>query len=253
VIGVVAMLLALGGWLALIRLWQHLAHPHPEWARKLLHIGVGMVGFGFPFVIASRIPVWIVCILAASTMLALRLWKPLKTGLGGVLSSVNRVSLGEFYFLLGLPALFTLSQGGALYGTALAILTFADAAAALVGTFHGKHRFGRDKEAKSLEGSLTFFGVSFFICAIGLNVNGVPFLESGLAALVVSAMMALLEAVARDGLDNLLLPICTYLLLRALVGLDAGALAVACLAAFVIVAGVAPWRNIRRSWAHAAD
>jgi hypothetical protein len=65
--------------------------------------------------------------------------------------------------------------------------------------------------------------------------------------------MALLEAVARDGLDNLLLPICTYLLLRALVGLDAGALAVACIAAFVIVAGVAPWRNIRRSWAHAAD
>ena len=228
----------------LIRLWQHWAHPHPEWARKLLHIGVGMVGFGFPFVINSRLPVWITCIVAALAMLAMRLAGPLRRGLGTVLASVNRVSLGEFYFLLGLPALFTLAQGGALYGTALAILTFADAAAALVGTFYGRHRFGNHPEAKSLEGSLAFFAVSFVACLIGLTQNDVGVLEAVLAALAVSALMALLEALARDGLDNLLLPVCSYLLLRSVAGLDAGALAVACLTAFVIVAGVAPWKLV---------
>jgi phytol kinase len=247
---VIGMLLALGAWLALIRVWQHFTNPHPEWARKLLHIGVGLVGYGFPFVMQSRLEVWITCGVAALTMLALRLWQPLKTGLGGVLSNVNRVSLGEFYFLLGLPALFTLSQGGALYGTSLAILTFADAVAALVGTFHGKRKFGRHPEAKSLEGSLAFLAVSFLVCLMGLTVNGLPLLEAGLAAFAVSSMMALLEAVAQDGLDNLLLPVCTYLLLRGLSGLDTGALAVACIAAFVIVAAVAPWRKVRERWSH---
>ena len=249
---VIGMLLALGAWLALIRVWQHATNPHPEWARKLLHIGVGLVGYGFPFVMQSRLEVWITCGVAALTMLALRLWRPLKTGLGGVLSNVNRVSLGEFYFLLGLPALFTLSQGGALYGTALALLTFADAVAALVGTFFGRHKFGPGSEAKSLEGSLAFFAVSFLVCLLGLSVNGWPWLEAALAACAVSAMMALLEVLAKDGLDNLLLPVCTYLLLRGLSGLDAGALAVACVAAFVIVAGVAPWRLARGGWSHEA-
>ena len=241
-IGVAWMLAALGAWLLLIRLWQHFARPHPEWARKLLHIGVGMVGFGFPFVINARIPVWITCIVAALLMLALRLAGPLQRGLGAVLASVNRVSLGEFYFLLGLPALFTLAQGGALYGTALAILTFADAAAALVGTFYGRRRFTHHPDAKSLEGSLAFFAVSFVACLIGLTQNHVGVPEAVLAALAVSALMALLEALARDGLDNLLLPVCSYLLLRSVAGLDAGALAVASLTAFVIVAGVAPWK-----------
>jgi phytol kinase len=245
---VIGMLLALGAWLALVRLWQQVGNPHPEWARKLLHIGVGLVGYGFPFVMHSRLEVWITCGVAALTMLALRLYKPLKHGFGGVLSNVNRVSLGEFYFLLGLPALFTLSQGGALYGTSLAILTFADSVAALVGTFYGKHKFGPGPEAKSLEGSLAFFGVGFLVCLLGLSVNGLPLLEAALAALAVSSMMALLEAVAKDGLDNLLLPVCTYLLLRGLSGLDAGALAVGCIAAFVIVAGVAPWRKIQAGW-----
>jgi phytol kinase len=245
---VIGMLLALGAWLALIRLWQHFTKPHPEWARKLLHLGVGMVGYGFPFVMHSRLEVWITCGLAALTMLALRLYKPLKNGFGGVLSNVNRVSLGEFYFLLGLPALFTLSQGGAMYGTSLAILTFADSVAAIVGTYFGKHKFGPGPEAKSLEGSLAFFAVSFLLCLLGLSVNGLPLLEAALAAFAVSSMMALLEAVAQDGLDNLLLPVCTYLLLRGLSGLDAGALAVGCIAAFVIVAGVAPWRKIQAGW-----
>ena len=246
-IGVAWMLAALAAWLVLIRLWQHWAHPHPEWARKLLHIGVGMVGFGFPFVINSRLPVWITCTVAALTMLALRLAGPLRRGLGVVLANVNRVSLGEFYFLLGLPALFTLAQGGALYGTALAILTFADSAAALVGTLHGHHRFGTHPEAKSLEGSLAFFAVSFVACLIGLTQNSVGVPEAVLAALAVSALMALLEALARDGLDNLLLPVCSYLLLRSVAGLDAGALTVACLTAFVIVAGVVPWKLVLRN------
>jgi phytol kinase len=245
-LGVIAMLLALGAWLGLIRVWQHFFKPHPEWARKLLHVGVGMVGFGFPFVTNSRLEVWVTCGVAAVTMLLLRLWKPLKQGLGDVLSKVNRVSLGEFYFLLGLPALFTLSQGGALYGTALAILTFADAVAALVGTFYGKRRFTSDPDAKSLEGSSAFFIVSFSVCWAGLAVNGVPVLEAGLTAFTVGLLMTLLEAVAKDGLDNVLLPVSTYLLLRALLGLDAGALVVAGLTAVVIVAGVAGLLGERR-------
>ncbi len=244
-LGVIAMLLALAGWLGLIRAWQHYAKPHPEWARKLLHIGVGMVGFGFPFVTNSRPAVWITCGAAALTMLGLRLYSPLKNGFGGVLGSVNRVSLGEFYFLLGLPALFTLSQGGPLYGTALAILTFADAVAALVGTFLGRRKFSTDPDAKSLEGSLAFFAVSLLVCVTGLFVNGVPLFEATLTAFAVGVPMTLLEAVARDGLDNLLLPVSTYLLLRGLLGLDAGALSVACIAAGVIVAGVVPWGYLR--------
>jgi phytol kinase len=245
---VIAMLLALGVWLVLVSLWQKVAKPHPEWPRKLLHMGVGLVGFGFPFVIVDRAPVWLICGTAALAMLGLRMWRPLKKGVGGVLSSVNRVSLGEFYFLLGLPALFTLSQGGALYGTALAVLTFADAAAALVGTFWGTHKFGHSPTSKSLEGTVAFFVVSLAVCLTGLMVNHTPPLEATLTALAVSVMMALLEAVSKDGLDNVLLPVCTYLLLRGLLGLDAAALLVACIIAFTLVAGVAPWHRIRERW-----
>jgi phytol kinase len=245
---VIASLVALAALLISVRLWQHRHKPHPELARKALHIGVGVIGLSFPFSFGQSQDavglVWLTCGVASLTMLGIRLARPLQRGFGAVLGSVNRVSTGEFYFLLGLAALYTISSGGPLYGTALAILTFADAGAALSGVFWGKRRYSDHPDAKSLEGSVVFWALSLIFCLLGLLVNGLNITEAVLIAMVVALMGTLLEAVAQDGLDNLLLPVMTYILLRGLTGLEALALAVALSCTVVVAAQVVP----RRLW-----
>jgi phytol kinase len=248
-LALISVLLALALLLVTVRWWQKRYRPHPEWARKALHIGVGLIGFSFPFIFVgqgdARLLVWLTCAIAALTMLGIRLARPLQRGFGAILGSVNRVSTGEFYFLLGLAALYTLTAGGALYGTALAILTFADATAALVGTFYGQRRYEKQPGSKTLEGSLGFALVCFVICLLGLLVNGQAAIEGLLIAAIVTLIAALLEALAKDGLDNLLLPVVSYLLLRGLVGLDGWALAVALVCTGVIALQLIPWQQLR--------
>src|SRR5690606_22351320 len=135
----------------------------------------------------------------------------LRTRLGGVLHDVKRESWGELYFPAGVAVVFTLARGDALrFAIPVALLTFADAAGALVGRRWGKHHYETLEGRKSIEGSVAV-GVAGALCAwVPLTLAGVPVTTAVLIALVMGLFGMILEAIAWRGLDNMFLPLAAF-------------------------------------------
>jgi Dolichol kinase len=220
------VLLILGGLMLALRRWQWTARPNPELVRKLLHIPMGMVTLTFPWLFES---VWQVAVLgglAIAWLMTLRLYRPLAQGLGSVLGGVGRRSLGEVYFPLSVVILFALTPGQPLlYVIPILILALADAAAALVGTRYGQMRYVATEGYKSTEGSLSFFMATFFSVHVPLllfSETGRP--ESLLIATILGLLVMLIEAIAWQGLDNLFIPLGSFLLLQTHLAMNTPAL-----------------------------
>ena len=190
---------------------------HPEWCRKQMHMGSGIIALTFPFLFRDSWPVITLCALSAGGLLALKSLPNLKQTLGSVLGGVKRKSSGDIYFAAAIGFLFFLSgENRLLYCVPVLILTFADTAAALIGISYGRWHFKISGGRKSLEGSIAFFLVAFFCTHIPLLF----FSNFGRAkVLVISFLLSLLLMVvealtARDGLDNFLIPILGFIFLN---------------------------------------
>jgi phytol kinase len=217
---VLTLLLAFFG---VLRLLQRLLNPHPEVVRKLMHIGMGLATLSFPWLFKSVWPVLLVAGMAMAALAAIRLVAGLKSGLGTVLGGVARQSLGEFYFTLSVAGLFWLTHdqpfGSILYSVPLLILTLADAVAALVGIRYGQRRYATLDGQKSAEGSIAFFLVAFFGTHVPLLLcTDVGRAQTLLIALALGLFVMMCEAIAWRGLDNLLIPLAGYLLLKTYLG-----------------------------------
>jgi phytol kinase len=95
------------------------------------------------------------------------------------------------------------------------LLTLADAAAALVGIRYGQLRYLTADGVKSAEGSFAFFTCSFLCIHIPLLLcTDTGRAETLLIALLLAWLATMFEAIAWHGLDNLVLPLVSYLLLR---------------------------------------
>lgn len=221
-LGICFVLGILVGLITVLRWYRYHYAPHPELARKLLHIGMGLTTLTFPWLFDE---VWSVLVLAGITvpgLLALRYSERLKGKLGGVIDGVDRnASLGEIYFPLGVVGLFILSDGDPLRFTIpILLLTLADAIAALVGVHYGRLIYATVEGYKTVEGSLAFFLVAFFCILIPLLLfSNVGFTGTLLIALFVALLMMLVEAIAWQGLDNLLIPVVGFLLLNTFLNL----------------------------------
>jgi len=183
----------------------------PELARKLVHMGMGAVCLAFPWLFAGAWPVWILAGLAGTALTALRLVPMLRRELGGVLHDVQRASLGEVYFPFGVAAVFTLAHGHVLrFVVPVALLTFADAAGALVGQRWGRLKYRTLEGQKSVEGSAAV-GVVGFLCSTGplLLARHDP-RAAVLIGMVMGLFALILEAISWRGLDNALLPLAAY-------------------------------------------
>ena len=102
-----------------------------------------------------------------------------------------------------------------LYVVPLLLLAVADVVAALAGLRHGRHRYGVLGGSKSLEGSGGFLLASFLCSLVPLFLTAeIAPVRAVLIAAVLSTSTTLLEAAAAKGLDNLLLPVVGYILLR---------------------------------------
>jgi phytol kinase len=223
-LGMALVMGALGTLLAVLRLYQAWGAPHPELVRKLLHVGMGLVTVSFPWLFDQSWPVLLLGGLSLAAMLALRTLSGLRGGIGTVVSGVGRASLGEIYFPLAVAILFhlyLLEEGVGpeyrvlLYCIPLLLLTLADAAAALVGVQYGYWRYTTSEGQKSTEGSFAFFLCAFFCVHVPLLLAtdlGRP--QTLLIALLLAWLAMLFEAVAWAGLDNLVLPLVAYLLLK---------------------------------------
>jgi len=230
---VLASVLAL---LAGLRLYQRRYQPDPEWVRKLMHLGGGLLACALPALFETAAPILFLCAATFAGLLALRYLPALKQGLGQVTCCAERRSGGDLCFPVAVGILFLLARGNpVLYFVPLFILTFGDPAAALVGSRYGFTRYGWTRGAKSLEGSVAFFFVAFLAAHIPLFLmSDTQGTETLLVAALLSLLLTIVEASAGDGLDNLFIPVCGVLLLRMFLRIEAGRLAL-----WLVVAGAA--------------
>lgn len=206
------------GLLVVLRLYKRNHSVHPETSRKLFHVSMGLFVLTLPLLFATVWPVVILSALTILMMIALRTVASLKDKLGSVICGVKRRSLGEIYFPLGVGSVFCLSNGDrVLYSVPILILALADAAAALVGVRYGRLRFRAMDGYKSVEGSIAFFAVSFASVFLSLRLfGGAGQMEAALMAFALSFILMIVEALAWRGLDNALIPLCGFFLLKAM-------------------------------------
>jgi phytol kinase len=236
----------------LLTLAVRLAHlrgwARPEVLRKLTHAGMGSILLSCPFFFERFWPVAALSALFVALMGLRRWWPLLNRHLSPVVDGVSRSSAGEFYFPLAVALLFVLAGANHReYCLPLALLSYADAAAALVGTRWGRCFFATPGGRKSVEGCTAFFLVALSL-GLGFLLVRRPALPMAamLIALNIALLTTLMEAVSWRGLDNLAIPLSAWAMLHFL-ETPSGALFFASLfggAALLLL--TTPWRSIRR-------
>ncbi len=204
----------LTGMIALVRMAARHAALAPEVQRKLVHVATGLYALCLPWLFPDRWPVYMLIGGALAVMVALRIPRISGT-LGQALHGVERRSYGDFLLALAVGLCFFLADGVALfYVLPIAVLTLADAAAALAGTAYGTRRFRVEEGEKSIEGTVVFFTVTLLIALICLMfLSGLPPLNILALALMTAAFGALVEAQSWRGFDNLFLPLGLFVFL----------------------------------------
>jgi phytol kinase len=180
-----------------------------ETSRKAIHVGMGVICLAFPWLFSNSRSVDLLAVLAVTNLLFIRWRKP---ALGDVLHRIERLSIGELLFPIGVAIVFRLSDGDPrTYLPSIAILTFADTAGAIVGRRFGKTLYRTNAGQKSVEGSLAVFLVSFLIVIVS-GISSDP-LTNFLIAVVVSLVATMAEGILGAGTDNLVLPIAVFALI----------------------------------------
>lgn len=217
-IGMGAVLATGVGMMAGLNAYQSKHTLEPELARKLLHVGTGLLGLSFPWLFESAWPVLGVVGMGMLVIGGTKVCKFLRCRLGGPLYGITRASNGDLYLLLAIAVLFVFSSGNIfLYVIPIIIVTFADSAAALAGARYGRWCYAVAGGNKSIEGSVAFMVVSFttvypILLIFGpVNQDAVVF-----AAAALAFATTMIEAVAGKGLDNFLVPIGAYITLFAI-------------------------------------
>jgi phytol kinase len=214
VVYIAGVLLILGCAIAITKLYgKNLA---AEVSRKIIHITMGCAALAFPYIFKSKISVVILGVLAMAFLLFLRSKTGRKTGAGSPLLGIGRKSYGEIFFVMSIMSVFILFKEPFEYLISIAVLTFADSAAALVGVSYGRHSLSGEHESrKSGEGSLVFFNVAFICALIPLQLmTQIGRAEVLVISFLIGFLAAMVEAVSENGGDNLLLPLLTYSFLR---------------------------------------
>lgn len=229
--------------LAAAEWWTRRGGAKPEWSRKLVHCGGGILALAIPAFIESH---WVV--LAMSVGLLALFLVGRYCGCLPSLYSVRSESWGVEYFPIVVFLLFVLTAGRPwLYVICVLVLAVSDTLAALVGKRFGRHPYQVDGDYKSAEGSLVCFLATFVVVAGPLFLWPQAEHPSATvllgAALITAILVATFEAIALRGRDNLWLPLGTYLLLTKLLRCDEQEILIQLvgLTGIVVVVGFAGW------------
>jgi phytol kinase len=216
-IAMAVILGCLGGLMLGVRALQSRGGVGAETGRKLVHLGMGTISLFLPWLFRSPGLVWALALTTATGLVGVRILPAVAQHLGGVLGGVNRASLGEIYFPLGVALSFALAHTNrAAYCAAIGALTFADSAGALIGGRYGRSRYSARSDAKSIEGSTAVLVASVLCATLALIWPGGESWTSALAGgLLIGAAATVVEAIAGRGLDNLLLPLAVVGLIKA--------------------------------------
>ncbi len=240
--------LLLGGWGLLggvIALIRAVFHPHPEINRKMIHLSTTAIALSFPWVFRDLWPPVVVCGVAIAVMIAVRL--PFMDGIVrafGLADSRRLDGWGEFYYPAAIAILYVLYRDDRLaYIIPIVAVGAGDTAAAVIGKRFGKLRFSDPSGVtKSIEGTLAFVAATLPAAWAALaRWGGLPPGPALLFAALLAVYLALLEAIAWEGLDNLFVPAGAVLLLRALGDAKPELLAMHLGLIAALAAGAAAW------------
>lgn len=214
-ISIIAILLALlalflGVWWA-----DRKSHAPPEVKRKALHLGCGMILLLYPFVFNSIWPVMTVTATALCALFLLRSHPVLRGNLGRIVYGVNRKTFGDAWLFVAAAMLFVLADGDVvLFTIPLLNLTLADSAAALVGVHFGHTHGNPTRNHKSIQGSLAFLIVAVVV-AVGvlLLATDLSMVSTLFTACVAAAVATLAERIDWRGIDNITVPLSSWLCL----------------------------------------
>lgn len=185
-------------------------NPSPEVSRKLVHMSHGIAAAIWPFLVPYKVIIAVEVLLVVLSLPA-RKYKVFRS-----ITQVGRISGGEVFFSLGVIGSALLYPSPWVFAAAMLILAFADAAAALIGKKYGTHKFTVFGNQKSLEGSLAFAVVAFFIVGWVVLFAPAGFESMWPIMIFVPILTATTEAVAPFGLDNLLIPVVVVVVLTSL-------------------------------------
>lgn len=233
-IELVLIVLSVGGLLAAMAGVHFLAQRFgwsAELQRKTVHVATGLYALTLPLTFSEAWPVLLLSALAILVMAVMRVPALARSGIGSTIHAVERQSYGEILLAVSVGFLFFRSIGSpVLFVLPMLVLTFSDAAAALTGVHYGRKLFPVEKGAKSVEGVVMFFLVTFIISMVTLLLmTEVPRANVVVMSFILAAFGAQLEADSWRGLDNLFVPVGVHLFLQnnietPLVGLLATAL-----------------------------
>lgn len=188
--------------------WRH-KQTHGEISRKFVHITVGsFVAFWPYFLSPSEIK-----ILSVAFLVVVAVSKYLN--IFTTIHSVQRPTLGEFWFALVVGVLAFLPHHQHIYTVSLLVMSLADGLAAIVGTRFGHgSRYRVLGSTKSIVGTVTFFVVALVLLS---GYNALTTGSSvGLWIVPICLVAAGLENASVRGLDNLAVPLWVAAVLYAL-------------------------------------
>ncbi len=197
---------------AAAELWRRYGNPPVEWSRKFVHFTGGLLVLAFPWIFTSR---WSVLVLVS--VFSVLIWGTRRAGLLRSVHGVTRESHGSLFYPLAVVILFAIAYDQPAFYLASALaLVVSDTAAALLGSTYGRTRYDVEQDRRSIEGSVSFFLVTFLAVHVTLLLmTEVDRSVSVLVAVQVASVVTLFEGISLHGSDNLLVPLVTYhLLLR---------------------------------------
>ncbi|MBP0008008.1 MULTISPECIES: hypothetical protein [unclassified Roseofilum] len=244
-VSVLFVLSILAGLMLLLREYQHRHSPHPEWVRKLLHVGMGLVTLSFPWLFDSPLPAIGLAMGAIAFLCSIKFIPYFHQRLGSVTDGVARSSWGEVYFPFSVALVFTLSQGNWVYYLIpMLLLTLGDAVAALIGVSYGLHTYSTSEGHKSAEGSIAFFTVAFLSTHVPLLLlTETGRAESLLIAVILGLQVMVLEAISWQGLDNVFIPIGGLIMLKLFLPMDIPSLSFRLILTLIVGILTLNWRH----------
>jgi dolichol kinase len=173
----------------------------PELARKSAHVSSALVAATLPW-FTSFPAVAVLALLFVPFMLLSR-----RLDLFPAVHAVERSTLGEMWFPLGVAAVALAVPDRGPYAFGVLVMGLSDAAAGVAGQRYGHRAFRILGAWKTYAGSATFLLTTLALTLAALAATGGLSPASVPVALGVAAALTLVEAALGGGTDNLVLPV----------------------------------------------
>jgi phytol kinase len=192
--------------LVICETWWRKRHSHDEFSRKFIHLTVGSLVAFWPFYLSWHE----IYLLSLAFIVVVGLSRAL--GVFQAIHSVQRPTLGEFFFAAAVVAVGLVTHNKWIYAASILQMSLSDGLAAVIGTrFGGAQKYTVMGHTKSLVGSLTFA-----VTAAAILVVFNSHLPHALSLWLIGGLSvagSILENLSILGADNLVIPVVFALVL----------------------------------------